>query len=494
MLNRRHLSHIALNISGMVLPMLVGLAVVPGLIHRLGQDRFGTLTLAWSLVGYFGLLDLGMGKAITQYLSQQDAAGMPSHDQAAMARVARRLMWMLGTGWAAALLAATPWITTALKVPVEIRTETPTAWMILAAAVPFLMWSTCCAGVLEARSRFVAVNSVRIPAGVASFCLPWLVALYTVDLRALMASLLLMRIATALIYAWVARGEFVGPKQETPADGLNTLLRFGGWLTVSNLVSPLLAYFDRFAIAALLSVAAVTHYTVPFDVLYRLPMIPLAMLGVLFPLLARSHTSTDIASSTSPALVKSATCLLVAIWLPGMFLLATVGPLLLSWWIGPNLAKSSTPVWLWIAVGIVVNGFAHIAHTLLQSASRTDLIAKVHLIELLPYSIALWWAVLHFGLVGAAVVWTLRVCVDTLLLYLCAICLFPIAKNSLLQALLWATMSGIALTIIGFLESSNQWFSLGLTTSPSIYLGLMLAGALAWCGYHLYTIFVQNET
>ena len=52
------------NIVGQSLPLLLAVVAIPLLIRRLGVDRFGVLTLAWALVGYFGLFDLGLGRAL----------------------------------------------------------------------------------------------------------------------------------------------------------------------------------------------------------------------------------------------------------------------------------------------------------------------------------------------------------------------------------------------------------------------------------------------
>ena len=492
MLTRKHFTHIALNVSGMVLPMLVGVAVVPGLIHRLGHDRFGALTLAWALVGYFGLLDLGLGRALTQYLSQHNASGMPLAVQAAMARVARRLMWGIGVTWALLLLVFTPWVGTAVQMPAEVRTEAPIAWAMLAIAIPFLMWSTCSTGVLEARSRFTAVNSVRIPSGIASFCVPWLIALYSVDLRAVMAGLLLVRIGTALAFAWLAKQEFARTPQAPPSNGLRQLLHFGGWLTVSNLVGPLLSYFDRFAIAALLSTAAVTHYTVPFDVLSRLPAIPVAMLGVLFPLLAHAQGHSGTSAEALPDLVRSATRMLVACWLPGLVSITLLGPWLLHWWVGPEIAQQSGTVWQWLAVGVLVNGFAHIPYNLLQSAGRTDLIAKIHLVELAPYGIALWWTLVHWGIVGVASVWTLRVVVDTLLLFTYAERQFPTSQSVLRRTFVWTAAGGTMVTLIGTFASPMAIYTIAPVEPPWKLLALVLACALAWCSYHIFPLVLKK--
>lgn len=482
MLNRRNLSHIVLNITGMVLPMLVGIAVVPGLIQRLGQDRFGALALAWALVGYFGLLDLSLGRALTLYLSRENAAGMAQNIQAAMARTARRIMVWIGLGWAALLLLGTPWIGSAISMPADVRTEVPAAWAMLALAVPLLMWSTCSTGVLEARSRFVAINCVRVPTGTATFCVPWLIALATNDLRVTMAGLLMVRLVTALVFAWLARAEF-RTEAAAPAGGLQSLLRFGGWLTVSNGVGPFLAYFDRFVIAALLTMAAVTHYTVAFDVVTRMPALPVAMMGVLFPLLAQTHGRNGLHSPATAGLLGSAIRLLLAFWVPALAMTTLLGPWFLYLWVGPELAQHSAPVWQWLAVGIVLNGFAHLPHTLLQSAGRTDLIAKIHLSELLPYGLALWWALLHWGVTGAAVVWTLRVLVDTGLLFACAMRLFPVASHILVRGLAWSITSGMVLAWMVWATPTGTASSTG-RPSTSMLLSSAVC-ALMWCGYHL---------
>ena len=72
----------------------------------------------------------------------------------------------------------------------------------------------------------------------------------------------------------------------------------------------------------------------------------------------------------------------------------------------------------------------HLPFAMLQGAGRTDVIAKIHLFELLPYMAGLWWALSHYGAVGAAVLWSLRVSVDAGLLFAQAFRLFPVWHRS----------------------------------------------------------------
>src|SRR5713101_8834257 len=58
-----------MNLAGLGLPLVAAIFTIPVLIRNLGDERFGLLTLIWAIVGYFGLFDFGLGRALTQQLS-----------------------------------------------------------------------------------------------------------------------------------------------------------------------------------------------------------------------------------------------------------------------------------------------------------------------------------------------------------------------------------------------------------------------------------------
>ena len=65
----------AWSMFGMALPLLVALVTIPYLIDALGVARFGVLSLAWVVVGYFSLFDMGLGKAMTQLVAKKIGSG-----------------------------------------------------------------------------------------------------------------------------------------------------------------------------------------------------------------------------------------------------------------------------------------------------------------------------------------------------------------------------------------------------------------------------------
>lgn len=60
----------AMNLVGQVIPLLVGLATIPYVVRGLGADGFGILSIAWVLLGYFSLFDLGLGRATIKFVAE----------------------------------------------------------------------------------------------------------------------------------------------------------------------------------------------------------------------------------------------------------------------------------------------------------------------------------------------------------------------------------------------------------------------------------------
>jgi O-antigen/teichoic acid export membrane protein len=89
----------------------------------------------------------------------------------------------------------------------------------------------------------------------------------------------------------------------------------------------------------------------------------------------------------------------------------------LRWWLNAEFAQNSTLVLQWLAVGVLFNSLAQIPFVLLQSAGRPDITAKIHLIELPFYLLALWLLVSEVGINGAAMAWCARSMLDAGLLF-----------------------------------------------------------------------------
>jgi O-antigen/teichoic acid export membrane protein len=412
------------NLIGEAAPFAVALIVVPILVHRLGAARYGVLTLAWLTVGYFGLFDLGLGRATTKFIA--DAAGSGARDRVgAIAWISVLLMAVFGTIGAIVMGLVSRWLVyRVLDVPPALRLETLHSFYLLALALPIIISSSPFNGVLAAFQRFDLINAVRVAFGFFSFLGPLMVLPFSHSIFWIVAVLLAGRCA-----AWLASLVLclntvpeLRCRPRLTLDLTRRMLRFGGWLTVSGVTSPLMVYFDRFLIGSMISVAAVTYYSVPYNVATKILIVPSALVGVLFPAFA---SALIIDRNRVAALFDRGIKYLVLAIFPATLIASAFAPEALVWWLGADFAGQSAAVMRWIAVGVFVNCLAHLPYALVQAVERPDLTAKFHLAEVPIYFVMLWVMVPRFGIVGIAIAWTVRTVIDALALFIAAGWLLP---------------------------------------------------------------------
>lgn len=139
------------NLLGTGAPLLVAIVTIPFLIAHLGTARFGVLTLAWMVVGYFSLFDLGLGRALTKLVAEK--LGQDRDDELpALIRTALTLMAIFGVLGGCVVASLSPWLVIAvLKIPLELQPETLIAFYILAASIPIVIGTKGLRGILEAQ-------------------------------------------------------------------------------------------------------------------------------------------------------------------------------------------------------------------------------------------------------------------------------------------------------------------------------------------------------
>src|SRR5207237_491088 len=170
-------------------------------------------------------------------------------------------------------------------IPPGLTQEAQITFLLLAASVPLVVTTTAVRGVLEASQRFDLVNAVKIPASSLTFVLPAAAVPLGFHLPVIIMLLLLSRLVALSAYVVLCFRTFPTLKQRPAFDArlIRPLLGFGGWVTVSNAVGPVLMYLDRFLIGSVLSLAAVSYYTAPYEVVIRLWILPTSLVMTLFP-------------------------------------------------------------------------------------------------------------------------------------------------------------------------------------------------------------------
>ncbi len=407
------------NLFGVGFPLLVGVIAIPPLIETLGVARFGILSLAWIVVGYFSFFDLGLGRAMTQLIAEKLGRG---EEEAIPSVVRSGLAFMVILGIVGGLIVAglSPWLVgSKLSIPDGLRTETLDSFYLLAASIPVVILTTGLRGVLEAFRRFDIVNMVRAPLGAFTYLGPLFMLSYSEALPSVVAALILGRIASLVVYAVVILRLYpeLAIKSTFSTKLLLKLLSFGGWMTLSNIAGPLLLYLGRVALALLVTAEAVAYFSTPYDIVINLLLIPSIFVSVLFPMFAENFHRDD--HSVIDLYWQSMRNIFL-IMLPLALITYLIAEPALGLWINETFANNSYRVAELLAIGVFINSFGHISQALIQAYGRPDLTAKLHVAELIAYVPYMWWLVEEWGVEGAAIAWVVRVSISTIVLALIA--------------------------------------------------------------------------
>lgn len=468
-----------LNFAGQSVPLVIGVVALPFIIQKLGTDRFGLLALVWMLLGYVTIFDLGLGRATTKFVAEALARGETNrlHSIIWSAVTAQALLGLIGT---LIILGSTPLLVEkVLNISEALRDEARQTLHLLALAVPVVLVSGSFSGVLEAAQRFDWINAVRIPAGTAMFLMPLIGLALGFQLPGIVALLFLARLGS--LVAFIVMNLRLYPILRTYSVSrvlLRSLFTFGGWVTVSSVVSPLLVYLDRFMIGSLQSMEALAHYAAPYEMITRLRVVPSGLMMVLFPVFSALE-GVQARERLERYFVRAIKYIMLTMG-PIALSLGLVAEDVLQLWLGNDFAAQSTSVLQILAWGVLINSLAYIPYALLQGIGRPDLPARFHLVELPLYVGVAWLLVAHGGITGAAIAWTLRVGVDALLLFGAIFRLQRLEPGKIFQQI-WPTITAlgglgtIAWMVDPWLKNLSAWEHLGWA--------LLLLGTFAWLSW-----------
>ncbi len=394
----------------------------PIVVSGLSTEKFGLLTLIWSFVGYFALLDLGISRASTKFVAE--SIKLNNHNST------KALVWTsitinIITGFVGMILilSTTSYlVNTVFHIAPNLQAMARNTFIVAACGIPFMLVFGTVRGFQMAYQRFDLVNTFQLIIALVqwggSITLIWMgyglleVVYVTVGIRVLcsiLSFIMMSRLRTDIFKKVILfdRVEF------------KKLVSFGGWVTISQIISPLFLYLDRAMIGMFSTLTAVSFYSVPQEAMARMLVIPMSLTTTLFPALSEHAVSQQSDGKSEELYLRSLKYFFI-LMLPVALIFIVNAEFLLKLWVGAEFAKQSSLVFQILTVGMFLNVLGQIPATALHAYGRPDLTAKFHAFELVLMIGLNVILIPRFGIVGAAITWTVRLVVDSVLLFLTA--------------------------------------------------------------------------
>lgn len=414
-LSHKLIVNIMWNFFGQAWMLVIAFLAMPFIIHRLGVDLYALYTLIGIIIGYFGFLQFGLGTAsikyIAQYLAAKDEVNIKRTFWACLFMYI--LVGLLGTIIIASL--APILVARFLKIPPELKELSVLVLKIGSLGFLVSMLLGVIGSVIQAVGRFDILNRVGIILGTAQVIITVMLLKYGFSLKAIVIFNIAAQMIGVFVY-WVYALRLL-PFLSKPALDIATvkrLFKFGGMVTVSSVVVPVLVNIEKIFLAIFRPVSALTYYSVPYGIMSRLSVIPSAFLSVLFPTF--SYFGDMDGGKVNKDLHYRSTLYIFFCYAFFMIFFVIFGKSFFALWLGDDFAEKSTNILTILLTAGLINVIAWPSLTFLQGTGKPHIPAAFHVVETIIYVPAAWILISRFGGYGAAFAWLLRVIFDTLLL------------------------------------------------------------------------------
>jgi O-antigen/teichoic acid export membrane protein len=385
----------------------VGFLLTPFVVHSLGETRYGVWTLVVGITGYYGLLDLGVGSGMTQYLTRYLAAKdidklntSASTGFAALSGIGflvfvGSLVIAFSASWLFRIQAASPGEVT---------------WVLVitgtSVAVQFVFFTY--SAVFTAVQRFDLSNgigiSTRILSAVATvICLSAGYGLVGLSLVVagtnLIDYLIRWRVALRLLPDMKISLKLAN------RESFREVMAFGTWNFVNASSGRLISYTDALVIAAFMPVAAVAPFAIAANLRSYFDEIFVRAGFVFFPAVTELDARGDQAGLRQLYLVSSKLMLL------GSIVFGSVGIFsardFFRLWVGSSYAEptgypSVATIFYLLLVGSMITVPQRIGYQVLLGTRRVKLLALLFAAEGVTNLVMSLVLVRNYGLIGVA--------------------------------------------------------------------------------------------
>jgi O-antigen/teichoic acid export membrane protein len=401
------LRNVAVNWIGFAVNACVTLILTPFVLRELGAAAYGVWVLTSSVIGYYGLLDLGLRGGVTQFLTRylavedlRSASECMSSALAALSVVCLAVLLLT-----AGMAYGAPHI---FRIPAAMRAEA--SWCIAivgcAGALQFLLFPF--AAVFTATQRFDLANAIGASSRLA-FALSTYLALHRgFGLLGISVAACLCNTIDYLLRWRIARRltpDLRVSIRRVSRQRLREIIAFGSWNFPISIASYAELHAETLIIGILMPIAAAGYYALATGLVLQIGAVLAPISQVMYPTAVALHTRDEqpglerlYRDGSRLVLLATVTVICIASFWAGDFYRLWVGERYVSGAVYPSLALLLRI----LLIGTLAGYAANLAGQVLLGSGQVRLLS-IALIGRTVLAVTMMFALVpRFGLLGVA--------------------------------------------------------------------------------------------
>jgi len=480
------LRNVGSNWVRLVIRIVISLFLIPFIIHKLGDFNYGIWVLIGSIIGYYGLLDLGIGSTVTRYVSKYSAAKDSQNLNEIMSSC---FFIFLGVG----ILCLTLSFVFAFimpdifNVPQASKADFSLLILILGLGIAIAFPSKVFGTSISAVERFDVCNNIGITLLIARAILIvyflskgyGLIALGVITLgQAIISALLYVRYAFKYLPGLKIRFSLVRKNQ------LKVIFNYSVFAFLATASYYLIAYTDSLVIGYFLPVAAITYYAIGFKLIEYFKQFIIAVFTTTTPVFSKYEAINEQEKIQILLLKGTKYLALVSMFIGSMLIL--YGKPFIKLWVGEQYA-SSYYVLLILVVPSIMNFSQGLSISVFYGLGKHKIIAYVCIVEGIVNLILSVNLVKKYGIYGVAIGTAIPMFISYSVVYpvfICKVVKLRIWEYFYKAFVLPAIISAIFISVMGYILTFVHIES---------YLQLILMGVLSLLLFAIPAIFFCVE-
>lgn len=389
------------NSGAWILTILISLMVTPMMIKLMGEEFYGIFLVLSGLIGYYGLLDMGVGQGIIKFVSEYYAK---SENELLINVLNTSLLFQIITGFIGTLfiiVLLNP-ILVVLKISTAHIIETKASLLVFAISFFFSMIAGTFSSILNGLQKFDQRSKIELSVYLfmnLSFVLVLYFGkgLFELSLVNLVSSILLV-----MIYGIRTRLEinFWVPRFHMDLKILKELFSFSSFLFLSKLSWMFSNYFVRFLVGFILGPQAVTYYSVPGKLINAAGGLLGNGFNVLFPYISELNSLKKLEEIQRLCLKASRIFAIITV-LVHLGLIVLAKPLL-SWWISPSFSENTWLVLVILSVSSLIGSLSTVPNIVFMGLGYTKMIGNFSILSLIWYFLIVPPLSFFYGIIGTS--------------------------------------------------------------------------------------------
>ena len=394
--------NVLVNWGALIVGIGINFVLSPYVVHTLGDTAYGVWAFLSTIIGYLGLLELGVRGAVTRYVARCFAAR--EHDEAGHIASAAfayfRAMGLIVVA-ASALLAFL--VNRAFHVPEELAGVARLTVLASGVAVAIALVSGVFGGIVVARQRFDYLNGVGIVVGLLRAALVVLVLAAGGGLVGLALAQTAASALQATAEAWISRRAYPELRlrlRAWEAKYVRAVVSFGVWASLLHLCRALTQGTGVLVIGAHLPVAMITFFAIAASMVEYARGLVAGISQTLTPM-ASAVEYEEGAVGVRRMLLRGARFATLTV-LPLVVTFELRGSSFIALWMGPAYGGPAGAVLMVLAGALAASAGFQVLATTMMGVSRHRGLVPVYAGEAVANILLSVWLVRVLGLVGVA--------------------------------------------------------------------------------------------